>query len=273
MIFDNGSEFINEPLIRWCIDRSITYTRSRPYKKNDQAWIEQKNGSVVRGATGRDRYEGKRAFKILSELYPLLILHHNYFQPCQKLVSKSRAGVKVHKIHDKATTPYQRALDSPHVLESAKEKLREIKATLNVADLTRKMIALQNELKLVAIDIPNPVMAAKVAQRNAVYKFSNQVRELDRAKPISENNDKTINISKTIKQILQTCESGSHVRPGDFLSLGSRGAINLCLMRLSRKGTIKRVSQGVYQLPIPSDFYPTPNFTATGTNNFEANLS
>ena len=89
---DNDSAFINETLIKYCVDRGIEFTRSRAYRSNDQAWIEQKNGSVVRRFVGHDRYSGQVAGQTMAHLYQALHLYVNYFQPSFKLIDKTRDG-------------------------------------------------------------------------------------------------------------------------------------------------------------------------------------
>ena len=105
---DNGAEFINDHLRRYCETEHITFTRCRPYKKNDQAHIEQKNWSVVRRTVGYDRYDSPQALRQLQDLYQVLRLYLNYFQPVMKLVGKERFGARVKKRYDDARTPYQR---------------------------------------------------------------------------------------------------------------------------------------------------------------------
>ena len=107
---DNGSEFINQGLYDYCQRWGITFTRSRSYKKNDSCYVEQKNWAVVRRVIGYDRFSSKAAFKALEDVYTLLRLYINFFQPVLKLVSKSRHGAKVHKVYDTAQTPYHRLL-------------------------------------------------------------------------------------------------------------------------------------------------------------------
>jgi integrase-like protein len=107
---DNGSEFINACLLGWCQRRQVRFTRGRPYRKNDQAWVEQRNGLLVRRLVGYDRYGSRAAFTVLHRLYGLLRLQHNFFRPVRKLVSKRRVGSKVVKRYDAAQTPYQRVL-------------------------------------------------------------------------------------------------------------------------------------------------------------------
>jgi hypothetical protein len=108
---DNGSEFINHRLYAYCERKGITFTRSRPYKKNDSAHVEQKNWSVVRRLVGYDRYSSKEALEQLNRAYELVRCYVNFFQPVMQLQHKSRHGAKVHKVYDTARTPYQRALE------------------------------------------------------------------------------------------------------------------------------------------------------------------
>lgn len=115
---DNGSEFINQCFFSYCARERITFTRSRSYKKNDSCHVEQKNGNVVRRLIGYDRYSSKKAYDCLERLYLCLRLYVNFFQPTMKLWSKSRHGAKVHKVYEKAQTPYQRLL-RPGVLSEA----------------------------------------------------------------------------------------------------------------------------------------------------------
>ncbi len=118
---DNGSEFINQHLYGYCQREGITFTRSRAYKKNDSCHVEQKNWSVVRRLVGYDRYSSHAALETLNRVYDLLRLYINFFQPVMKLVSKTRHGARVHKVYDKARTPYQRLLEAG-VLTGAKRR-------------------------------------------------------------------------------------------------------------------------------------------------------
>jgi len=128
---DNGSEFINDLLYPWCQREGIRFTRGRSYKKNDQAYVEQKNWSVPRKLIGYDRYCSKAAYEQGQRLYEPLRLYVNFFQPVSKLVSKEREGAKVRKRYDVAQTPYQRLLKSG-VLEPAQvEPLAQLYASLN----------------------------------------------------------------------------------------------------------------------------------------------
>lgn len=132
---DNGSEFINHHLLAYCQERQITLTRSRPYKKNDSAHVEQKNGQVVRRLVGYDRYISRKALEALRGLYEAVRLYSNFFQPVMKLQHKSRHGAKVHKIYDRATTPYRRLMASPHLSLEQKAPLSAVYAHLNPRQL------------------------------------------------------------------------------------------------------------------------------------------
>lgn len=128
---DNGSEFINQNLNNWCRREGITFTRSRPYKKNDNCYVEQKNGSVVRRIIGRDRYSSKQALEALNRTYYLLRWYINFLQPVMKLVKKTRRGANVHRIYDTAQTPYQRLLNSGILTETKKAELSATYSRLN----------------------------------------------------------------------------------------------------------------------------------------------
>lgn len=138
---DNGSEFINHTLKRYCEQRQITFTRCRPWKKNDQAHIEQKNWTAIRQFVGYDRYEGATAYARLVSLYEPLRLYINFFQPVMVLVRKERDGTKVKRIYDQARTPYQRVLEAPAVAAAVKDRLRQQYVTLNPAALLRQIHA------------------------------------------------------------------------------------------------------------------------------------
>ena len=136
---DNGSEFINHDLARWCQHEGITFTRSRPYKKNDNCFVEQKNGAIVRRVIGRDRYSSKQAYETLNLIYYLLRLYINFFQPVMKLVSKTRHGARVHRVYDTAQTPYQRVLKSGVLTEASKAQLASTYAHLNPVRLLKQV--------------------------------------------------------------------------------------------------------------------------------------
>ena len=143
---DNGSEFINKDLLDYCQQQKLSFTRSRPYRKNDNCFVEQKNYSVVRRAVGYARYDTEAQLHLLNELYATLRLYTNFFQPTMKLKSKERVGSKVTKRYDEAQTPYQRVLSAAQISEAEKERLRAQYKTLNPAALKRKLMRLQERL-------------------------------------------------------------------------------------------------------------------------------
>lgn len=139
---DNGSEFLNWHLVRYFQERAqpVRFTRSRPYKKNDNAHVEQKNWSHVRQLLGYDRFEDEALCPIINKLYkdywePL----NNYFMPNAKLIEKHRDGAKVKKRHDAPQTPCDRLLQSEHIDEATKQHLREQRAQMNPFELVNKL--------------------------------------------------------------------------------------------------------------------------------------
>jgi len=109
---DNGGEFLNHLLVPWCRGERIGLTRGRPYRKNDQAYVEQKKGAVLRRYVGYDRYVSRPAFEALQAVHTLLRPYVNFFLPVRKLLSKERHGAKVVKRYDRAQTPYRRLVAS-----------------------------------------------------------------------------------------------------------------------------------------------------------------
>lgn len=136
---DNGGEFINDLLYRYCLDEQITFTRSRPYQKNDQAHVEQKNWSIVRHTVGYDRWETEQELALLESIYDDLRPYINFFQPSLKLIAKQRMGNKTIKRYDPAKTPYQRILDRTDISLEAKARLAHIYVQLNPAALRRQI--------------------------------------------------------------------------------------------------------------------------------------
>jgi hypothetical protein len=128
---DNGGEFINDILYRYCQTEQITFTRSRPYQKNDQARIKQKNWSVVRHAVEYDRFETEQELALLRSIYEVLRLYVNFFQPVLKLVGKDRVYGKIIKRYDQAATPFRRILASDQVSLEIKARLTNLYLHLN----------------------------------------------------------------------------------------------------------------------------------------------
>jgi len=143
---DNDSAFINHHLRTWCEERNVVFTRSRPYWKNDNCHVEQKNGHVVRRFVGHFRYDTPQALDLLYELEYKAGLFVNFFKPTRKLVEKVREGTKVKRVYDDPKPPYQRVLEDPTVPEEVKEKLRQRFEELKIGALRKEILRLQQAL-------------------------------------------------------------------------------------------------------------------------------
>ena len=154
---DSGGEFINDHLFRYCQEEKITFTRSRPYRKNDSCFVEQKNYSIVRRAVGYLRYDTEEELLTLNELYRHLRLYTNFFQPTMKLIEKTRIGSKVIKRYDKPLSPYRRVLACPDVSEENKQALRKLYGKLNPAHLKRQITRLQQKLYKLNVQKRSPM--------------------------------------------------------------------------------------------------------------------
>jgi hypothetical protein len=147
---DNDSVFMNETVQSYCKEAGVEFTRCRPYRKNDQAWVEQKNGAVVRRIVGYRRYVGLEAAATLGRLYVLVRLYVNFFQPSFKLASKSRDGARVTKRYHPPATPYQRLLADPRTSEAARGRVSALQATLDPVRLLSDIRAAQKQLVEIA---------------------------------------------------------------------------------------------------------------------------
>jgi hypothetical protein len=137
---DNGGEFINWQLFRYCRERKIEFTRGRPYKKNDNAHIEQKNYTHVRKLIGYHRLDKEHHMRKLNNLYSNeWRLYKNFFIPNKKLISKKRVGARIVKKFDIPKTPFQRLLENKDYPEAKKEELKALYAELNPAELRRSI--------------------------------------------------------------------------------------------------------------------------------------
>lgn len=143
---DNGSEFINEHLLKWCEQRRITFTRARVANKNDGCHVEQKNWAVVRTVVGYHRYNTASELLLLNEIWHLQSKLTNFFHPQQKLISKVRDGAKVIRKYDNAATPFHRVIDHPTSSEDLIIDLAIAHGQINPAAVQRRIQALTNEL-------------------------------------------------------------------------------------------------------------------------------
>jgi hypothetical protein len=151
---DNGSEFINHELWRYCDLHQITFTRSRAYKKNDNCYVEQKNNSVVRRTVAYYRYDRPEQQMLLHELYHLLRLYANFFLPVMKLKEKIRTGSHLTRHYDSPKTPFKRLLEHPQLSDVVKKALLREYNTLNIVTLKRELNRLQDELFHSALQLP-----------------------------------------------------------------------------------------------------------------------
>jgi hypothetical protein len=150
---DNGGEFINHALIKWAGDRDLFFTRSRPYKSNDNAHVEQKNGDVVRRHAFYYRYDTALELQLLNELYQLVRLRLNLFTATTKAIGwRSNKHGKKTRVYDKPRTPYQRVLDSGILTAKKAAKLATVFEATNPAELTRQITAIQTRLIALATD-------------------------------------------------------------------------------------------------------------------------
>lgn len=156
---DNDSAFINQTVVDYCELHGLSQTRSRPYRKNDQAWVEQKNGAIVRRLVGYGRLSGLSATQTLARLYASSRLYVNFFQPSFKLKSKVRDGARVAKTYHSPSTPYEHLMNSPHMSDSAKAQLAKIYQSLDPVALLAEIRATQHVLHQ---------MQSGEMQRNAV---------------------------------------------------------------------------------------------------------
>ena len=165
---DNDSAFMSQSVFDYCKARSLVQTRSRAYKKNDQAWVEQKNGAVVRRLVGYGRLSGAVATKALAQLYASSRLYINFFQPSFKLKSKTRDGARVHKVYFTPATPCDRLLAHSSVGPAIREKLTAQFMSLDPVRLLQEIRIAQQTLSNIAA---HGVSAGEEASKPAIADF------------------------------------------------------------------------------------------------------
>ena len=144
--FDNDSAFMNERVVKWCRESGLEVTRARAYRKNDQAWVEQKNGAIVRRLVGYGRFEGLESLQMLIRLYRAARVHTNLLQPSFKLRSKTRIGAKVVKQYHPPVTPAHRVLAHWAVGTDTKAALHQMAARADPVLLFAEIRSAQAEL-------------------------------------------------------------------------------------------------------------------------------
>lgn len=186
---DNDTVFLNETIKTYCEEAGVVFTRCRPYKKNDQAFVEQKNGAIVRRMVGYRRFEGLTAAAALAQLYRASRLFVNFFQPSFKLLSKERDGAHVRKRYDAPTTPHQRLLADARLPETARERLQVTYRGLDPIALLREIRACQSRLvELADVSAPAqektaPLPIEQFLSGLRIAWKDGQARPTDRAKP------------------------------------------------------------------------------------------
>lgn len=182
---DNGSEFINHTILNWCKEARITFTRSREYRKNDQAYVEEKNGSIVRRLIGYDRFEGIESWRLLASLYSVARLYINFFQPSMKLSQKERDGGKVTRHYHKAATPHHRVLQSESVSVECKQALNNLFESLDPVELLAEIERLQKKFWATAISKPSAPAQAQISSAQAAQLITSKTPAVvaDRPKP------------------------------------------------------------------------------------------
>lgn len=143
---DCGAEFINYAMFNYCKDNHIEFTRTRPGRKNDNCYVEQKNWSVVRKFTGYDRFDSEKSWQLLKQFYKVVNLYTNHFQPTRKLIEKIRIGSRTRKNYDTPKTPYVRVLECPEISEEAKERLKKNHVDLSPVILHNEIEKIQTKL-------------------------------------------------------------------------------------------------------------------------------
>lgn len=136
---DNGGEFLNNLVLPWCQEHRIELSRGRPYKKNDQAWVEQRNWQIVRRLAGPDRYDTKQSYEAMEKLYRMAEMYFNFFQPTAKVMMRVVVAEKVKTITDKARTPYQRLVASGVLPAERAKSLEQLYLSLNPVRLRAQL--------------------------------------------------------------------------------------------------------------------------------------
>ncbi len=186
---DNDTVFLNETIKAYCEEIGVVFTRCRPYRKNDQAFVEQKNGAIVRRMVGYRRFEGLAAAATLAQLYRAARLFVNFFQPSFKLLSKEREGALVRKRYDAPMTPHQRLLADARLPEAARERLQATYVGLDPIGLLREIRTCQKRLvDLADVSAPAPEKTAPLPIEQFLSGLrlawkDGQARPTDQAKP------------------------------------------------------------------------------------------
>ena len=231
---DNGSEFINYEMLRYCQREQITFTRSRVNRKNDQAFVEEKNGSVVRRLIGYDRYEGLGAWRALIHLYEILRLYVNFFQPSMKLIEKQREGVRVKKRYDRAQTPYQRIIASGYLTKRKRERIESLYRKLDPVTLLKELEQRQDHFGPLLMDKGNwrgttpperwMLSSGSISSRSPLHKNLTRSEDIDGRKSPGLGGPERIPSLKSGQRFVSSWKS-IPLKPPKRFSLGFSNAI------------------------------------------------
>lgn len=281
--FDNDSVFMNDTVVDWCIATGLTVTRSRAYRKNDQAWVEQKNGAIVRRLVGYGRYEGRTAAQSLGRLYAAARLHGNAFLPSFKLQHKQRIGARVIKRYHAPKTPLERTLAHPHVAVHDKERLRALYPTLDPVILLAQIRAAQGELgnriahrkAHAPVDSPIAVSDLQTAWQDGEIRPTHRRRYV-RTKPVPRRAKIFDDVQTEIDKLLRANPTLSAVELMNAIRrshIGRYDRVNLRTMQRERKrwsqSAMKRL---IGESVIRCDSPPNAGDEAHSVENQTANL-
>lgn len=250
---DNGGEFLNYEMVKWCHVNEITFTRSRAYRKNDQAHVEEKNGSVVRRIVGYERYEGGRARQCMLQLYSVARIYINFFQPSMKLISKTREGAKVTKRYDTARTPLERLLELDSVPRKLKNKLRREFDSLDPLALLTQMAKLQSRLWRYAVNVTE----ATVIENTQAQRILKRARRKKRYYPLSLDTP-----TAKMREKILALPYGAEIQASDFLDdVARRKSIIATLWKFCKEGFLVRHKWGKYTRINPREYSPIVHVT------------
>ncbi len=237
---DNDTVFINETVKTWCEATGVAFTRSRPYRKNDQAHIEQKNGAVVRRMVGYRRFEGLAATESLTNLYRPMRLFVNFFQPSFRLAEKVREGALIRKRYHAPLTPHQRLVADPRTPQAVKDMLDAQHATLDPVSLLRDIRAAQRALVEIADTVPvvpvaAPSIEAFLEGLKVAWRSTEEVRPTAQPKP-SKPRYRTVPdpleaVTETLKAWFEADMGVTGRQLLDRLQVAHPGAYPDCLIR------------------------------------------
>lgn len=268
---DNGSEFMNYGLIGWCEQEKLTFTRSREYKKNDQCYVEEKNGSVVRKLVGHYRYESAKAFGLLESLYELARIYVNYFQPSVKLKTKSREGAKAKRKYDVAQTPFQRLL-AFGIDDEQKQWLQAEFESLDPVRLLDEIRRLQHALQEVGHRHVEVVEPAEVSTPLPSAMNKSEKRTTQKQKPPKGKTSNKTNVVQAVWTRFLSLPNEATMSRHDLADLGKPATVSMAINELVKRGFIEKVGWGTYRrtsnqhpVQIPSN---TPGITAAIRDHF-----